>query len=230
MKRRLFVAGIGVSAALLLLASVYAITNNKSSAGSSEAPPQAAAVPITPGFFAVPGMPVELSELVTNGDQTSPAIAYSIANKSSETLAEVHLMMLNFSPGGQIERVEGWIDRAELKPSAAGKREIRLKRRAAENARLFVTVAATVGTEGKWAVAAPDLVRAVATKVRDNTATPPQVQRLIGKGLEDSGSSFCLQAYQQAVNAPRAGDKLVITSFSCDQYRRSYNYSYNTTQ
>lgn len=188
---------------------------------------QASAASLLPaGVVSASGLPVTLSLAAVN---TSSGVATCrVANQSSETLSGIHLVLLKFNEARRLERVEGGIITLKLTPIASTDVSLNLKGGFSEKDRLFITTGAVYGTSTKWHVDTSALIQTIAASLFNSTVSLPATRQISNVEINDYGSVFCHQAFQQAMTAPLIPQvgSLGVTLFTCGQTDRTYEVSY----
>jgi hypothetical protein len=208
----------------------FALPTHKSDPGNIEPVQQTntAASLFPASIVSASGLPVTLTLAAVNA---SPGIATAtcrVNNQSSETLSGVHLLLLKFNEAKRLERVEGGIVNLKLAPNTSGDVSLDLKGRFSDRDRLFVTPGAVYGTRSKWWVTASSMVEAIASSLFNSNVSLPSASQISDVDINDYGSVFCHQAFQQAMTPPsvQQAGSLGVTFFTCGQTDRTYEIGY----
>jgi hypothetical protein len=184
--------------------------------------------------YVVPGLPVTLSNVIAQVDQQdnqnddwAAALQFSVKSQSKSKLTGLNLALLDFNGAGRLSQVDGWVKTIELLPAGSTEVRVELKRRITPGDRLVLAIERVNGTEGTRDVSFTDLARTVAALVTAAPTQAPAVQFASTALPDDYGSSLCRNALARAMALSQAGDKTRVTSYTCDQYDRSWSITFN---
>lgn len=218
-------------AAAVLISSFTALAVHRGSLfGRAQQPQPAAPVPLAVALVPA-GLPVALANATaiveSNGKlQTVSAVNLQAAVLGPDRLNNLNLMVLEFDERGLLRQVDGFVRRLDL---AAGKPEVialPIDRPIANGRRLALAVERADSTAKRWEADFNTLARGVALAVAGNPAAGVTA-RNDSPAPPDTGASVCSNAYRRAMALANSGVKNGLTSFSCNQHKRSFSFSFN---
>jgi len=178
--------------------------------------------------FVPEGFPLTLSVPVLN--QVSSVTSFSASTLTfevsclTEELSQLHILLLEFDSEGKLRRVDGWARAEDLNPGKAVDITLSLERRVPPGNRLVLTSDAVIGLEKRWET---DLV-GVSSVAAGLQSQSPKVSLIQQKSLPpESGASLCSVGYRRAMLLAQAGDGSGITSYTCNQQERSFQFTFN---
>lgn len=202
-------------------------------AGSAEgAQVTSPAVP-TPQAFVPGGLPIVFSDLnaVTEnrGDNKQAfvsALRFQAATPGSDQLTSLNLMVFEFDSDSKLQQVDGWIRTVDLSSGKPAEITLPLGRRLPNGNLLLLAVERAGGANRRWETNFNDLVRGSAPVVAGRQ--PAAVfARNESPAPDDTGATVCSNAFRRAMALANSGVKSGLTSFTCNQHKRSFSFSFN---
>jgi len=201
--------------------------------GSAKESQGASPVVLAPQAFVPDGLPIVFSDLnaVTEnrGDNKQAFVSvlqFQVVTPGSDQLTSLNLMVFEFDSEGKLWRVDGWVRPIDLSPGKTAEITLPLERRLPNGNRLMLGVERANGPARQWETDFADLARSVAAA----TGSHPLVNTAAKQGQpaeDDSGASLCANGYRRALALAQAGDGSGVTSYTCNQHERSYQFSFN---
>jgi hypothetical protein len=188
---------------------------------------------LAPQSFVPDGLPVLLSDINTvtenHGDNKHAYVSslqFRAVTPGGEEITSVSLTVFEFDSGGKLRRVDGWIKPVDLSSGKTADITLPLERRLQNGNRLLLGVECANGPSGRWETDSADLAMSVAAATRGL----PLVNTIVKEeqpAQDDSGASLCANGYRHALALARAGDGSGVTSYTCNQHERSYQFTFN---
>lgn len=208
-----------------------ALSNGR--AGSGEGSQGASPVVIAPQAFVPDGLPVAFSNLnaVTenSGDNKQAfvsALQFQVATPGSDQLTSLNLMVFEFDSDGKLQQVDGWIRPVSLSSGKAAEITLPLERRLPAGNRLLLTVERAGGAAKRWETNFTDLARGSASAIGGGQSAA-SLARNEAPAPDDTGAAVCSNAFRRAMALANSGEKSGLTSFTCNQHKRSFSFSFN---
>ncbi|MGE0133400.1 MAG: hypothetical protein AB7U82_35435 [Blastocatellales bacterium] len=181
--------------------------------------------------YVPPGAPVVFSNLTISGDQNGArrflsSLKLRVATPGNDRLTSLNLMLFEFDAEGKLRRVDGWVRDVDLDAGKTTELTLPVERRAREGHRLALALERANGAAKRWEADFADLAKGVAAAASGNPPVSPSV-RQEQPAEDDTGASLCGGGYRRALALAQAGDGSGITSYTCDQHERSYQFTFN---
>ncbi len=181
--------------------------------------------------YVPPGAPVVFSNLTISGDQTGArqflsSLKLRVATPGNDRLTSLNLMLFEFDAEGKLRRVDGWVRDVDLAAGKFTELTLPVERRARGGHRLALALERANGPGRRWETDFADLAKGVAAAASGNPPVNPAV-RQEQPAEEDTGAALCGSGYRRALALAQAGDGSGITSYTCDQHERSYQFTFN---
>jgi hypothetical protein len=196
---------------------------------------QKAAILPPAAFAHVPaGIPVALSNLSLvhddDGNAKKPrfdAITFRIAGLAAQRLTRLNFTLFEFDAKGALRRVSGFTNEQEGLRQAGEEIRLPYERRLDPADRLVLAVESAGGDDRTWEVDFTALAKQAANIAKGKPLDPPSIKELAAREA-DFGSAFCLNGIRRgrALAQPATPDErpAKITSYACDQTRRSFAF------
>lgn len=181
--------------------------------------------------YAPPGAPVVFSNLTVDNDRTGSrqvisSLKVRVATPGNDRLTSLNLMLFEFDSGGALRRVDGWVRDVDITAGRNMEITLPVERRARDGHRLALALERANGADRRWETDFADLARGVAAAVGSHPPIDPTV-RQEQPDVDDTGASLCGNGYRRALALAEAGDGSGITSYTCNQSERSYQFTFN---
>ena len=237
--KRLRLATLFIAIAFLSVgAMMAAVAFNKRAlsaggAASAEGAQGASPIVLAPQAFVPDGLPIVLSNLnaVTEnrGDNKQAfvsALQFQVVTPVSDRLTSLNLMVFEFDSDSKLQQVDGWIRPVDLSSSKATEITLPLERRLTAGNRLLLAVERAGGAVRRWETNFADLARGSASVIVGGQS-PAGLARNEAPAPDDTGAAVCSNAFRRAMALANSGEKSGLTSFTCNQHKRSFSFSFN---
>jgi hypothetical protein len=178
------------------------------------------------------GLPVALSDstatLESSGDkaQLVSAVNFQVASLNAEKLTSLNLAVLEFDPQGALRRVDGFARRVDLSAGRTQTITLPINHLVRTGHRLALTVDRADSADRRWEADFNELARGVATVLAGNP-TANVSARNESAASPESGALLCAGGSRRALALAAAGDRSGITSYTCNQQQRSFQFTFN---
>ena len=201
--------------------------------GSAEGARGASPVVFAPQAFVPDGLPIVFSNLsaVTEnrGDNKQAfisALQFQVATSGSDQLTSLNLIVFEFDSGSKLQQVDGWIRPIDLSSGKAAEITLPLERHLPAGNRLLLAVERAGGAARRWETNFTDLARGSASAIVSDQS-PAGLARNEAPAPDDTGAAVCSNAFRRAMALANSGEKSGLTSFTCNQHKRSFSFSFN---
>lgn len=195
---------------------------------------QPVAVPVPLPVVLVPaGLPVALSNSTAtteSGGDNKPQLVSSInfraASLNAEQLISLNLAVLEFDQQGALRRVDGFVRRVDLSGGRTQAITLPLDHSVRIGHRLALTVERADSTSRRWEASFNDLARGIAIVLAGSpTANVSAINE--PPAPPENGAALCASGSRRALALAAAGDQSGITSYTCNQQQRSFQFTFN---
>lgn len=201
--------------------------------GSAEGAQVASPAVPAPQAFVPDGLPIVFSNLnaVTEnrGDNKQAfvsALRFQAATTGSDRLTSLNLMVFEFDSDSKLRQVDGWIRPVDLSSGKTAEITLPIERRMPAGNRLLLAVERAGGANRRWETNLNDLVRGSAPVVAGRQPAAVYA-RNEAPAPDDTGAAVCSNAFRRAMALADSGVKSGLTSFTCNQHKRSFSFSFN---
>lgn len=201
--------------------------------GSAERAQGASPTVLALQSFVPDGLPIVLSSLnaVTEnrGDNKQAFVSFlrfRAVTPSSDQLTSLNLMVFEFDSADKLRQVDGWIKLVDLSSGQAAEITLPLERRLPLGNRLLLAVERAGGATGRWETNFTDLAHGSASVIAGGRS-PAGLARNESPAPDDTGAAVCSNAFRRAMALADSGEKSGLTSFTCNQHKRSFSFSFN---
>jgi hypothetical protein len=188
---------------------------------------------LAPQAFVPDGLPVVLSDinaitLSQDNDKQAfvSALQFQLVASGRDQLTSLNLMVFEFDSEGKLRRVNAWVRPVDLSSGKTEEITLPIERRLPNGNRLLLGVERANGPSSRWETDFADLAKGMAAAAGH--------QRLVNiaarqeqPAQDDSGALLCSEGFRRALALAQAGDKTGITSYTCNQHDRSYQFTFN---
>jgi hypothetical protein len=202
-------------------------------AGSAEGAQGAPPVVLAPQAFVPDGLPIVFSNLsaVTEnrGDNKHAfvsALQFQVATSGSDQLTSLNLMVFEFDSDSKLQQVDGWIKTVDLSSGKAAEITLPLERSLPAGNRLLLALERAGSAARRWETNFTDLARGSASAIVSGQS-PAGLARNEVPAPDDTGAAVCSNAFRRATALANSGEKSGLTSFTCNQHKRSFSFSFN---
>lgn len=190
------------------------------------------AVP-APQAFVPDGLPIVFSNLNAVGENRGDnkqafvsALQFRVATPSSDRLTSLNLMVFELDSDSKLQQVDGWIRPIDLSSGKTAEITLPLERRLPAGNRLLLAVERASSADRQWKTNFTDLARGSASVVAGGQLAAVSA-RNEAPAADDTGATVCSNAFRRAVALANGGEKSGFTSFTCNQHKRSFRFSFN---
>jgi hypothetical protein len=189
------------------------------------------AVPV-PLSFVPDGLPIIFSDLnaVTrsHGNDRQAFVSdlqFRVVTPGSERLTSLNLMVFEFDSDRKLQQVNGWVRAVDLPSGRATEITLPLERRLPNGNRLLLAVERASGAARRWETNFNDLARGSASVVAGGQGAAVSA-RNEAPAPDDTGAAVCSNAFRRAMALANSGARSGLTSFNCNQHKRSFSFSF----
>ncbi len=218
------------AACALSLAIGFARTGSNRAPQTAQAPSQIA---IDASAFVPAGLPIVFSNLTVESEKVDDtktegfaSLKLRAATPGSDDLTSLNLMVFEFDAANKLRRVDGFVRNIDLSAGKTSELRLELGRRIRSDRRLVLSPDHINGRSKRWKTDFSDLARGVAASIANRPLPPTRVDQE-QPVPDDAGASLCGNGYRRAVLLAKGGDRSGMTSYTCNQQERSFQFSFN---
>lgn len=221
------VASITFAAAI-----IYGRSPRNAPRATTQQEAQQAPVQVSALAYVPPGAPIIFSNLVIDSEQDGArsqflsSLKLRVATPGTDRLTSLNLMLFEFDAGNRLRRVDGWIRGVDLAVGRTTDITLPIQRRARAGQRFVAALERAGGAAKRWETDFSGLAMGVASLVGGGPPFTPVVTQL-QPVADDSGAALCGNGSRRALALAQIGDRIGITSYTCDQHDRSYQFTFN---
>jgi hypothetical protein len=201
--------------------------------GSTEGAQGASPAVLALQSFVPDGLPIILSDvnafIENRGDNKQAFVSFlrfRAVALGGDQLTSLNLMAFEFDSAGKLRQVDGWIKPIDLSSGKAAEITLPLERRLPPGNRLLLAVERAGGATGRWETNFIDLAHGSASVIAGGRS-PTGLARHESPAPDDTGAAICSNAFRRAMALANSGEKSDLTSFTCNQHKRSFSFSFN---
>ena len=185
---------------------------------------------LLPSIAVIAGIPVTVTQAAVNLGSGARILSYSLVSQAGNDISEIQLLLLDFGLKGELQSVNGWVERAGLRTGQRQGFNYELRTAVTAQSRLVLAIVDTTSSGNHWRVSPARVVQSL-VNVAANHPEPLPSANAVEVNSNGYEPDFCFMATQQVSFPPATGipgQTLGVTFFTCDQFLRSYVYGYRS--